>query len=203
MHSGPPLGVPKERCRSVVCSEALLVLCKVCAVLNMGNVRTSSETATRKLRRSRRLHIQLPDHRQNEPQRNRRLGAASRSRSNSRTYRYRTTQLRTICRRPKTPPEDSTADMSRQETSNGCTVGPPHGSPPQPRNRHHRRERWGELAQSPAHPGQPEGVAGLGGHHSSTPNVDRRRFYTVSSTLWMSRYGPLYPRSQSTPASGP
>ena len=27
MHSGPPLGVPKERCRSVVCSEALLVLC--------------------------------------------------------------------------------------------------------------------------------------------------------------------------------
>ena len=32
----------------------------------MGNVRTSSETATRKLRRSRRLHIQLPDHRQNE-----------------------------------------------------------------------------------------------------------------------------------------
>ena len=46
----------------------------------MGNVRTSSETATRKLRRSRRLHIQLPDHRQNEPQRNRRLGAASRSR---------------------------------------------------------------------------------------------------------------------------
>ena len=43
----------------------------------MGNVRTSSETATRKLRRSRRLHIQLPDHRQNEPQRNRRLGAAS------------------------------------------------------------------------------------------------------------------------------
>ena len=102
LHSGPPLGVPKERCRSVVCSEALWVLCKVCAVLNMGNVRTSSETATRKLRRSRRLHIQLPDHRQNEPQRNRRLGAASRSRSNSRTYRYRTTQLRTSRRRPKT-----------------------------------------------------------------------------------------------------
>ena len=117
MHSGPPLGVPKERCRSVVCSEALLVLCKVCAVLNMGNVRTSSETATRKLRRSRRLHIQLPDHRQNEPQRNRRLGAASRSRSNSRTYRYRTAQLRTIRRRPKTPPEDSTACRGRRQAT--------------------------------------------------------------------------------------
>ena len=90
--------------------------------------------------------------------------------------------------------------MSRQETSNGCTVGPPHGSPPQPRNRYHRRERWGELAQSPAHPGQPEGVAGLGGHHSSTPTLTAAASCdTVSSTLWMGRYGPLYPRSQSTP----
>ena len=34
-------------------------------------------------------------------------------------------------------------------------------------------------------------------------NVDRRRFYTASSTLRMSRYGPLYPRSQGTPASRP
>ena len=94
-----------------------MVLCKVCAVLNMGNVRTSSETATRKLRRSRRLHIQLPDHRQNEPQRNRRLRAASRSRSNSRTYRHHTAQFRTIRHRAKTPPEDSTACRGRRQAT--------------------------------------------------------------------------------------
>ena len=179
---------------------SLSVLCKVCAVLNMGNVRTSSETATRKLRRSRRLHIQLPDHRQNEPQRNRRPRAASRSRSNSRTYRRRTVPHNSP------PPEDSARrlhGMSRQETSNGCTVGPPRGSPPQPHNRHHRQREVGRARPIPRSPGSARRRCRARRPPLLDSNVDRRRFYTVSSTLWMSRCGPLYPRSQSTPAPRP
>ena len=111
-------------------------------------------------------------------------------------------QFRTIRRRPKTPPEDSTACRGRRQATDARSARLA-AVPPNRTIVIIAKERWGELAQSPAHPGQPEGVAGLGGHHSSTPNVDRRRFYTVSSTLRMSRYGPLYPRSRSTPALRP
>ena len=191
MHSGPPLGVPKERCRSVVCSEALLVLCKVCAVLNMGNVRTSSETATRKLRRSRRLHIQLPDHRQNEPQRNRRLGAASRSRRNSRTYRYRTAQRRTIRRRPKTPPEDSTACRGRRQATDARSARLA-AALPQPRDRHHRRQEVGRARPSPAATRvSPKALPGSEATSPRTRTLTAAALCgTVSFTLWMSRYGP-------------
>ena len=114
-----------------------------------------------------------------------------------------TAQFRTIRRRSKTPPEDSTACRGRRQATDARSARLA-AALPQPRNRRHRRERWGELAQSPAHPGQPEGVARLGGHHSSTPTLTAASSCdTVSSTLWMSRYGPLYPRSQSTPASRP
>ena len=61
-----PCGVPKERCKSVICLEAV----EVCAVLNMGNVRTSDETCDTLPRHSRPPNVQLPDHRQNESQRN-------------------------------------------------------------------------------------------------------------------------------------
>ena len=174
-----------------------MVLCKVCAVLNMGNVRTSSETATRKLRRSRRLHIQLPDHRQNEPQRNRRLGAASRSRSNSRTY-----QCRTVPHNPP-PPEDSTACRGRRQATDArsarLTAVPPN------RAIVIIAERGGESSPNP--PLTRVSPKALPGSEATSPRLRTLTAAascdTVSSTLWMGRYGPLYPRSQSTPASRP
>ena len=142
--------------------------------------------------------LQLPDHHQNEPQHNRRPRAAPRSHSNSRTYWYRSVP-HNPWRRPKTPRHVEAGDKQRM-----------HGRPASWQPSPNRAivvivGRGGESSPNP--PLTRVGPKALPGSEATSLRLRTLTAAascdTVSSILWMSRCGPLYPRSRSTPASRP
>ena len=140
---------------SVICLEAV----EVCAVLNMGNVRTSDETSTR--------YLVTADLRTSSSRTTVRMNRSAIADSEPRRGAAAivaltgTAQFRTIRRRPKTPPEDSTACRGRRQATDARSARL--AAVPPNRAIVIIAERGGESSpKSPAHPGQPEGVAGLG-----------------------------------------
>ena len=96
---------------SVICLEAV----EVCAVLNMGNVRTSDDTSTR--------YLVTADLRTSSSRTTVRMNRSAIADSEPRRGAAAivaltgTAQFRTIRRRPKTPPEDSTACRGRRQAT--------------------------------------------------------------------------------------
>ena len=100
--------------------------------------------------------------------------------------------------RPKTPRHVEAGDKQRMHGRPASRQSPPTAqSPSSPRE-------VGRARPIPRSPGSARRRCRARRPPLLDSNVDRRRVGdAVSSTLWMSRCGPLYPRSQSTPAPRP